>query len=162
PWSDHRNGENGAGGAVGHPPACFGGHRDALVSQEVRGGDRTAFACRQHNRPFAFRQHHADSERFLVSRRSEDRQHASLGIRSEAPRRLGVEERTSPVSDASGDQVGIERLSEKATKIRQSLGRAMWEWILHETSMRARWLPRWRATCGCNSYAQSFGTMLAA
>jgi len=131
----------------------FRSHRDPLVAQEIGGGDRAAIACRQCNRSFVLRQRDADADRLLVSRCSKDGRRPDVGVQPKDPRRLGVEENTRAVSDASRDQVAIESLSEKAAKICQSLGRAVWELILHEESVPARWLPRWRAMCPCNSYA---------
>jgi len=116
------------GDAVGQCLAGFGSHRDPLVTQEISGGDRAAFACRQSNRSFVLREYYSDSERLLVSRRSKHGRRTHVDIQSEHPRCLGVEENTHAVGDTSGDQVAIKSVS-------------------------ARWLPRWRATCRCNYYA---------
>ena len=129
--SDHRNGEDRTGADAGQFPTRFARDRDPLVGEEVSGDDGAAFPRRQRDQALALGQGGGNPERLCFTGGSEDGRRAGVGVETEDPCSLRIEEYAGAVGDASGDQVAIERLREEAPEIGERLRRLMWELILH-------------------------------
>ena len=148
--SDHRHRENGARAA--RRRRLLGVDRDLawFIGQKVFGEDHAAFACGQRDGSVALDQNRGGLERLSIASRHEESRRV-VGVESEKPCSLRVEQDTSAVRNPSGHQVAIEGLSEKTAQVGKGLGRPMGKRIRHT---------EYRVQDGCPGGAQRAAVIL--